>query len=411
MIDSPFLLPCGVAINNRVVKAATTERLAGPEGKPNAALIHLYDHWARSNAGLLITGNVMIDPTHLESAGNVVVKDDNVLEEMKQWAEAGKKKGNDVWTQINHSGRQTSKLVNTKPKSASDVQLKKMALFAKPKAMSEYDIEEVIQGFVRAAEISKRAGFTGIQVHSAHGYLLSQFLSPLTNKRKDNWGGSIENRSRLLRLIVKKIREVVGPEYPISVKLNSADFQRGGFTEEESLQVVSMLDSESVDLLEISGGTYENLVFFTRNEKEEKKKKTSTIKREAYFLDFAKKVREVSKIPLMVTGGFRTFSFAEEVLKNGEVDFIGMARPFILNSNEIASFIKGEVESLADLEIRTGIADMEDSAEGGFYARNIIRLAHGKEVKFNYSAIGNAVFLIRHEFVKSMVRKFSKKKS
>ena len=402
MINTPFKLPCGVTINNRLCKAATTERLCGRKGIPSNELVHLYKRWSGTNAGLLITGNFMVDRNHLESAGNVVVDSEVIHPELVELANAGNSLGNHTWSQIGHSGRQTSRFVNLRPKSASSVQLKKMGLFGRPRAMSEADIQGVIKGFVTAAEVSKKAGFTGIQIHSAHGYLLSQFLSPITNKRNDQWGGSLENRSRLLLTIVHKTREALGADYPISVKLNSADFQRGGFTEDESFQVIQMLEDSGIDLLEISGGTYEKVVFFLMNGENAKE---STKQREAYFIDFAERVRKKCSIPLMVTGGFRTHAFASRAIESGAVDMIGMARPFITNIHEIRGFIEGEVDDLTDLVIRTGIADLEETAEAGFYARNIIRLAKGKEVKFNYSSIGNANFFVKHELFKGFTRR------
>ena len=403
MINTPFTLPCGVTINNRLCKAATTERLCGRKGIPNQELIHLYKRWAGTNAGLLITGNVMVDRNHLESSGNVLVDTDTIPPELKELAAAGNSMGNHTWTQIGHPGRQTSRFVNMRPKSASNVQLKKMGLFGRPRAMTEEDLQQVIHGFVRAANVSKEAGFTGVQIHSAHGYLLSQFLSPITNKRTDKWGGSLENRSRLLLSIVNKTREAVGSGYPISVKLNSADFQRGGFNEDESFKVIQMLEDCGIDLLEISGGTYEKVVFFLMNGEDARE---STKQREAYFIDFAERVREKCTVPLMVTGGFRTHAFCAKTIKDGSVDMIGMARPFITNLHEIKGFISGEIEDLTDLVIRTGIADLEETAEAGFYARNIIRLAKGKDVKLNYSSFGNANFFVKHEFIKGMARRF-----
>ncbi len=402
MIDKPFTLPCGVTINNRLCKAATTERLCGRKGIPSKELIHLYKRWAETNAGLLITGNVMVDGNHLESSGNVVLDSDIVYPEFRALADAGNSEGNHTWVQIGHSGRQTSRFVNMRPKSASNVQLKKMGLFGRPRTMTEEDIQDVINGFVRAAKVCKEAGFTGIQIHSAHGYLLSQFLSPITNIRNDQWGGSLENRSRLLITIVNKTREVLGAGYPISVKLNSADFQRGGFNEDESFQVIQKLEDCGIDLLEISGGTYEKVVFFLMNGENARE---STKQREAYFIDFAERVREKCNIPLMVTGGFRTHSFSSKTIEDGAVDMIGMARPFITNLHEIKEFINGDIEDLTDLVIRTGIADLEETAEAGFYARNIIRIAKGKEVKLNYSSFGNANFFVKHEFIKGMARR------
>lgn len=406
MIDKPFTLPCGAVLKNRLVKSAMTERISNKKFEPTAEHERLYSDWSDTGAGLLITGNVVIDRKHLESAGNVCFDDDKMLPKLKSWAAAGSKNDTHLWTQISHSGRQANKFSTGRPLAPSEVQLKKLGLFGRPRAMSEQDIEKVIDGFINAARLAKEAGFTGIQIHSAHGYLLSQFLSGRTNVRKDQWGGTIENRSRLLKTIVQETRKVVGDNFPISVKLNSSDFQKGGFTEEESLEVVKMLDNEKVDLLEISGGTYEKLAFFLLNN-EGKEVKESTKKREAYFIDFAKKVRSVSKLPLLITGGFRSYDFCNEVLESGELDLIGMARPFVTNKDDISGFLKGEVRTLENLVLRTGIKQFEDSAEGGFYARQIIRLSKGKKFKLNMSPLWCSNFLILHEMRKSLAKKLA----
>ncbi len=404
MLTTPIQLPCGVKLPNRLAKAAMTERLSNSSFAPTVEHERLYHLWAKSGAGLLITGNVIVDRVHLESAGNVVFDDEDMLPALRSWAQAAQSTGNPCWVQISHAGRQTNRFSTGSPKAPSSVQLRKLGLFGRPIAMTNADIEQVIKGFVRAAKLAQQAGFSGVQIHSAHGYLLSQFLSPNINLRNDEWGGSLENRSRLLLTIIKQIREAVGPEYPISVKLNSADFQRGGFSEEDSLEVVQMLDTEGIDLLEISGGTYEKLAFFLMND-EENQLRESTRKREAYFIDFARKVREVSKLPLMITGGFRSRKFCEEVLANGEVDLIGMARPFITNANDIADFLAGDVTVLENQIVRTGLSALEDAAEGGFYARQLIRLAQGKVVNMKMNALWASNFLVLHELRKAIVNR------
>ena len=191
LINTPFQLPCGTTINNRLVKAAMTERIADKHNAATQRHEVLYERWAETGAGILITGNVMIDRVHLESAGNVCFDADANLPALKAWAGSALKRGNHCWVQISHAGRQTSRFSTRHPLAPSAVQLKKLGLFGSPVSMTEEDIHRVVEGFVRAAEISKRAGFTGVQVHSAHGYLLSEFLSPVTNTRNDQWGGSI----------------------------------------------------------------------------------------------------------------------------------------------------------------------------------------------------------------------------
>lgn len=404
LLKTPLQLPCGATLKNRLVKAAMTERISDTNLEPTEQHYHLYKKWAATGAGLLITGNVLVDSIHLESAGNIYVSDEKILPKLKLMAEAATSARHHAWVQISHAGRQTNRFSTLRPLAPSEVQLHLLGLFGKPKAMTEADIQKVIAGFVKAAVISKKAGFTGIQIHSAHGYLLSQFLSPKTNIRTDKWGGSLENRSRLLMTIIQEVRKAVGLAFPISVKLNSSDFQRGGFTEEESLQVIKMLDGK-IDLLEISGGTYEKVVFLEMNE-EVAKVKESTRQREAYFIEFSKKVRAITNLPIMITGGFRSFDFCNQALENGELDLIGMARPFITNLDDIPAFLDGKIEKLENLVLRTGIKVFESTAEGGFYAKQIIRLANGKEVNLKMSPMGGSMFFVWHELTKSLKNRF-----
>lgn len=401
-LQTPITLPCGAVLSNRLTKSAMTERISNRDFEPTSALVRLYELWAQTGAGLLISGNVMIDAKHLESAGNLLFNSEEMIPKLQPLAAAGTSRGNHFWVQISHSGRQTSRLVNTHPKAPSEVQLHKIGLFGKPKEMSQKDIEEVIVGFRKAARIAKAAGFTGVQIHSAHGYLLSQFLSPRTNLREDKWGGSLENRSRLLLQIIREVRAEVGIDFPVSVKLNSSDFQKGGFSEEDSLQVVRLLEQEGIDLLEISGGTYENVVFLVE---EEDTRRESTKRREAYFLNFAGKVRAISQLPILITGGFRSFDFCNQVLEAGEADLIGMARPFITHLEGMAAFLEGKIPVLEIPKIRTGMKAFEDSAEAGYYAKQLIRIAEGKGLKQNIGPMEAAFFIPLHEFKKGLEKK------
>lgn len=402
----PFTLPCGAVLANRLAKAALTERLSDAHLAPVAAHEQLYERWSRSGAGLLITGNVMVDRRSLESSGNVCFDEAAMLPKLNAWAAKGTLAGNHLWVQISHPGRQASRFSARRPMAPSEVQLKKLGLFGRPRAMTEQDIHEVVAGFVRAARLAQQAGFTGVQIHSAHGYLLSQFLSPHTNRRTDAWGGSLKHRYRLLQAIIRQTRAAVGAAFPISVKLNSSDFQRGGLSEEESLEVVQMLEAEGIDLLEISGGTYENVAFFLMNEEvATPSMKASTRAREAYFLAFAERVRAVSSLPLMVTGGFRTLECCNDALASGALDVVGMGRPFITNLDDIPAFLKGECPRLENLVVRTGLRAFEDAAEGGFYARQLIRLARGQVPKLNMHPLAASVFLVWYELIKALRRK------
>ena len=328
-------LPCGAELKNRLAKGAMTEGLATPDGVPTEAPARLYQCWAEGGAGMLLTGNVIIDRDHLERPGNVVIDKKPSAEMMaalKAWAKAGTVNGTHLWMQISHGGRQTQTLVNPTPKAPSAVKLGLPGgQFGTPVPLTEDEIKDLIQRFAIAAKAAKDAGFTGVQIHAAHGYLISQFLSPRSNQREDEWGGSLENRARFLMESVRAVRKAVGKAFPVSVKLNSADFQRGGFAFEESLQVARWLEAEGLDLLEISGGSYEQprmMDLDGMEEVEDQKVPASTAAREAYFVDFAKAMKaELKTLPLMVTGGFRTRAAMDHALATGGADLIGLGRP------------------------------------------------------------------------------------
>jgi 2,4-dienoyl-CoA reductase-like NADH-dependent reductase (Old Yellow Enzyme family) len=329
-----FKLPCGAVLKNRVAKAAMTEGLADISGRPTAELDKLYGLWADGGAGLLLSGNVQIDADHLERPGNVIIDrlpDDEMRAALQRWTAAATRAGTHFWAQISHAGRQTMKTVNPRPKAPSAVKLGLPGgQFGVPVALTEDEILNLISRFGQAAKACQDNGFTGVQIHAAHGYLISQFLSPRSNQREDRWGGSLENRARFLMFTINTIRQLVGPEFPVAVKLNSADFQRGGFAFEESLQVARWLQDGGVDLVEISGGTYEQpklLGIEGLEAEEDQNVAPSTLAREAYFVDFAKAMKAELSIPLMVTGGFRTASAMEQALKSGAADLIGLGRP------------------------------------------------------------------------------------
>ena len=351
MIETALTLPCGAQIPNRLCKAAMTEGLASPQGEPTEALERLYGIWSDGGAGLLLSGNVQIDGDHLERPGNVII-DGEPSEAMQRalgrWAAAGTRSGNHFWAQISHAGRQCQKIVNPQPKAPSAVKLGLPGgQFGEPQPMTEEDIEAVITGFARCAKVVIDAGFTGVQLHAAHGYLLSQFLSPRSNQRQDQWGGSLENRARLLLASVSRVRAAVGPSIPISVKLNSADFQRGGFDFDESLQVAKWLEQASVDLIEISGGTYEQprlLNLDGMEPVEEQSVAASTRAIEAYFVDFAEAMHKEVSIPLMVTGGLRRLDAMKLALESGAADMIGIGRPMCVMTDAPAQLLAGVKE-------------------------------------------------------------------
>jgi 2,4-dienoyl-CoA reductase-like NADH-dependent reductase (Old Yellow Enzyme family) len=310
---------------------------------------------AGAGAGLLLSGNVQVDRMHLERPLNLVLDDDSGLEPLAALAGAGTREGAHFWLQLSHTGRQVSDQINAAPWAPSQVQVdvpRALGTFAPPRAMAEPDIARVIQQFTFAAQRTRQAGFTGVQLHAAHGYLLSQFLSPLTNRRTDRWGGSLENRSRLLLETIRSIREQVGPHFPIGIKLNSSDFQKGGFTHAECIELVQRLNDSTLDLLELSGGSLEQpkLVGITFKDQGEDAPRPSTVQREAYFVGFAGAVRKVARMPVMVTGNFRTVAGMEAALQDGELDMIGLGRPMITDPLSPAKILHERLERVSSAE-------------------------------------------------------------
>lgn len=307
----PLQLPGGQIVRNRIAKAAMEENMADTDHLPGEALRRLYRAWAEGGAGLLLTGNVMVAPDAVTGPAGVILDVTQPIGPFREWAQAGQANGARLWMQINHPGRQVYAATNPQAIAPSAVPVAIEGythLFARPRAMSDADIAEIIRRFADTAALAEQAGFDGVQIHAAHGYLLSQFLSPLTNLRTDRWGGSLENRARLLVEIIRAIRARVAPGFGLGVKLNSSDFQKGGFDAQDAVAVVRMLNALPVDLVELSGGSYESPAMHGRPQQ------ASTLAREAYFVDFARDVVAEARMPVMVTGGIRRRATAEAAL-------------------------------------------------------------------------------------------------
>jgi|SRR5579884_297965 len=323
---SPLQLRSGARLRNRIAKAAMEENMAGRSQLPDERLIALYRRWGAGGAGLLITGNVMVHAQALTGPGGVVADEHAPLDPFARWAQAGKSGGATIWMQINHPGRQVRAEMPGVAWAPSAVALelgKHSKRFAQPVAMTAEQIRSTIDRFATTAALAERAGFDGVEVHAAHGYLLCQFLSPLVNRREDEWGGSLESRARLLLDVVRAIRATVSSSFAVAVKLNSADFQRGGLDVEDAEKVIAMLEPLGVDLVELSGGSYESPAMAGRPADER------TNAREAYFLELASQLAKTSPLPLMLTGGIRRRKTAEEVLESG-VEVVGMATAMAL---------------------------------------------------------------------------------
>ena len=337
-LSTPLSLPNGAVIPNRVAKAAMEENMADAGQVPGPAIRALYSKWAQGGAGLIITGNVMVDGRAMTGPGGIVLERATPREPFAAWARDARARGAQVWMQINHPGRQVFAAMKGEAWAPSAVALelgKHSALFATPRAMTEAEIAEVVARFADTAKAAEEAGFTGVQIHAAHGYLLSQFLSPLANRRTDAWGGSLENRARLLLEVVKAVRAKVSPAFCVSVKLNSADFQRGGFSEDDARQVLLWLNELPVDLVELSGGSYEAPAMQGRSAD------GRTLAREAYFLEFAKDLAAAAKMPVMTTGGIRRRAVAEQVLAGG-VAMVGVATALALRPELPSAWFAGK---------------------------------------------------------------------
>ncbi|KAK3672417.1 hypothetical protein LTR78_007724 [Recurvomyces mirabilis] len=348
----------GKTAPNRFLKGAMTERISSwdpkdfeKRGIPSKELINLYRRWGEGGLGNILTGNIMIEYDHLEAAGNPIIPRGSAFsgerfKAFKDMATAGKKEGSLMVGQVSHPGRQVQDIIQKHPISASDVQLEGNVMgmtFAKPRAATEEDIANVIEGFAHSAEYMEKAGFDGIELHGAHGYLLAQFLAPSTNQRTDKYGGSLENRARLILEIAQEVRKRTSPSFVLGIKLNSVEFQDKGFDSEEAKQLCQLLEANKFDFVELSGGTYESLAF--------EHKRESTKHREAFFLEFADAIAPaLTKTKTYVTGGFKTVGAMVKALDT--VDGVGLARPVCqephFGRDILSNKVKGAIKQRPD---------------------------------------------------------------
>ena len=383
LLTSSIVITGNYSAKNRLFKSAMSEQLGDNNFAPTPQLVHLYDIWSKGGTGVLITGNVMIDRTALGEPKNVVLDKHSELSLFKEWAQAGTQNNTQIWMQLNHPGNQSPKFLSTEPVAPSAIPLAKalQSSFNTPRALSEKQILAIIDDFAFAAEKAQETGFTGVQIHGAHGYLVNQFLSPHHNRREDKWGGSLENRMRFVREVYQAIRLRVGNDFPIGIKLNSADFQKGGFSAEDSIQVMKTLQDDGINLIEISGGNYEKPKMMGGNVK------SSTEKREAYFLEYAEKAKEVLTIPLVVTGGFRSAPAMEEALKSGATDMIGIARPLAVDPNVSNKLLANECHKISLKTLTTGVKTLDFMAMLNitWYEHQLSRIGNKKAPKPNMS--------------------------
>lgn len=335
-LAQPLTLPSGVTLPNRLAKAAMTEGL-GRRDDATPELARLYRRWSKGGLGLLIAGNAMVDRRFIERSGNVVLDEATDVAALRRWSEAGRSGGNALWVQLNHPGRQCTRFHTARPVAPSAVPLEVKGFFATPRELTDGEIRALVERYAVAARVARAGGFDGVQLHAAHGYLISQFLSPRSNRRRDRWGGDLQGRARFLFEVLQAVRAELGAGVPISVKLNAADFLRGGFEPHEALAVARLLHAEGIDLLELSGGTYERIAFVA-----DAREADATRRREAYFLSYARELAAaLPELPLMLTGGFRSAQAMQEALEEG-IDVVGLGRPLCVAPELPRQLLTGE---------------------------------------------------------------------
>ena len=321
ILFEPLQLPCGVILKNRVIKSAMSDSLGDGCGNPSELQSRLYERWAEGGVAASIIGEVQYRPDFAEKPGNLVLNSFSDKTKFIELAKKGSASGALLWPQIGHAGAMAHPPISN-PKGPSKLDISgdnNEGLNCEALTLSE--IIEIPNDYAQSALIAKELGFGGVQLHAAHGFLLSQFLSPLFNKRTDEYGGSILSRSKLLLEVITAVRETVGPSFPIALKLNSSDMLEGGLESVDALKVISELDKTSIDLVDISGGTY-----FPGA-----KSASDGTNSGAYFLDFAKQARTKTKIPLMLTGGFKSFEQANDAIQEDIIDVAGVARALALD--------------------------------------------------------------------------------
>ena len=395
-IFDSLTLKTNTTIKNRFVKAAMSETFGDKNYQPTEQLISLYQAWANGGTGLLITGNVMVDRNARGEFGNIVVDQNQDYQLLKKWAQAGTINDTKIFLQLNHPGKQSPKTITKQPVAPSAIPMIGSNSFAfnSPRALSHAEIKQIIAKFVDAAVIAQQTGFSGVEIHAAHGYLLNQFLSPHDNQRKDEYGGSLENRMRIITEIYSGIRERVGNDFPIALKINSSDFRPDGFSEEDSLKVIQKMDQLGIDLIEISGGNYEN-------------PKMQGIGKGAFFIDYAQKVKQTIKTPIIVTGGFNTANGMESAIQNNETDFIGLARPLVMVPDLPNQLKWGNFTSVKLNHLTTGSKKLDKKVGSliglSFYQQQMSRIAESKKVQPTTNAWGALLFSLRHQGLSALM--------
>ena len=383
LLFTPITLPNGTTIKNRFFKSAMSEGMGTRNFQPQKNISTLYKRWAEGGTGLIITGNIMVDPKGTAEPGNIVFDKNSNMEILKDWAKQGQQHGAKVMVQLNHPGKQAPKTVSKQTVAPSAVPLGNglNKLFSTPRALTTSEVEELVRKFVTSAKVAKEAGFSGVQIHAAHGYLISQFLSPHDNRRTDKYGGSLENRMRFLKEIYLGMREELGKDFPIGIKINSTDFKEDGLTEEDSLKTIVELANLGLDFVEISGGTYERPAMMGA---------TSKSTNQVFFAEYSKKLKQKIDIPVIVTGGIRSINAMNTLLNDNTTDFIGIARPLTIDPNIPNKIKQGTYTIVETTRVSTGVKKLDKifgSLLGIVYYQVLMQnIAKGKEPKTTKNA-------------------------
>jgi FMN oxidoreductase CC3083 (imported) len=383
LLFTPITLPNGTTIKNRFFKSAMSEGMGTRDFQPKKNITTLYKRWAEGGTGLIITGNIMVDPKGTAEPGNIVFDKNSNMEILKNWAKQGQQHGAKVMVQLNHPGKQAPKTIAKETVAPSAVPLGNglNKLFSTPRALTTSEVEELVQKFVTSAKVAKEAGFSGVQIHAAHGYLISQFLSPHDNRRTDKYGGSLENRMRFLKEIYLGMREELGKDFTIGIKINSTDFKEDGLTEEDSLETIVELANLGLDFVEISGGTYERPAMMGA---------TSKSTNQVFFAEYSKKLKQKIEIPVVVTGGIRSINAMNTLLNDNTTDFIGIARPLTIDPNIPNKIKQGTYTIVETTRVSTGVKKLDKifgSLLGIVYYQVLMQnIAKGKEPKATKNA-------------------------
>ena len=324
-----------VQLANRFVRSATWEGMAGEDGSITPALVSCMKQLAEGQVGLIVSSHAYVSPEGQAGPKQIGVHKDVLIDGLRQMTETVHQQGGKIVLQMAHSGCLANpKLTGQTALGPSSVK----GISPSPcKEMSPEDIQKLIEAFGLAAQRAREAGFDGVQLHAAHGYLMNQFLSPLFNKRTDDYGGSVDGRYRVLKEVLKKVRSIVGGGFPILIKLNSQDFLEGGLTLEDSLKIGRGLQEDGIDAVELSGGT------FRSGKLSPSRMGITSEEQEAYFLEAAKVFKEQIKVPLILVGGLRSLTVAERIVEQGFADYISMSRPFIREPGLIKRWKAGDV--------------------------------------------------------------------